>query len=83
MPSATASVPPIDWRSRLVKPVVPPGEGPGIPLSIRYPKQLISRIDACAKATGNNRTETIMHLLRWALDEFDAQRAKERDAKRD
>lgn len=53
-------------------PIVPPGEGAGVPLSIRYPKGLLERLDACAKATGNNRNETIMHLLRWALTEFEA-----------
>lgn len=71
-----------DWRRRLVKPVVPEGEGPGVPLSVRYPKGLLVRIDACAKDTGNSRTETLLHLLRWALDEYETQRAAEKETKR-
>lgn len=59
-------------------PVIPVGEGHGKPLSIRFPLALLKRIDAAAKATGNNRTETILHLLRWALDEYERQRANER-----
>lgn len=70
-----------DWRSKLVKPVVPEGEGPGVPLSMRYPKKLLERVDACADETGHNRTDTIMHLLRWALEEFETQRAAERQPK--
>lgn len=60
-----------------MKPIVPKGEGAGSPLSIRFPKTVLTRIDAAAKATGNSRTETILHLLRWALDEYEAQRAAE------
>lgn len=62
-----------------MKPIVPKGEGAGAPLSIRFPKAVLVRIDAAAKATGNSRTETIMHLLRWALDEYEAQRSAEAD----
>lgn len=69
-----------DWRRRLVKPVVPAGEGVAKPLSLRVPEKLISRIDAVAKETGNARTETLLHLVRWALDEYDRQRAEEREA---
>lgn len=58
-------------------PVVPDGEGEGIPLSIRYPKKLLERVDSCAKGTGNNRTETIMHLLRWALTKYEGEREQE------
>ena len=71
-----------EWRRRLVKPVVPEGEGVAKPLSLRVPEKLIERIDAVAKATGNPRTDTIMHLLRWALDEYARQRAEETEEKR-
>lgn len=70
-----------EWRRRLVKPVVPEGEGVAKPMSLRVPEKLIERIDAVAKATGNARTETLLHLVRWALDEYEAQRAAE-DPKR-
>lgn len=56
------------------KPIVPAGEGPGVPLSVRYPKALLARVDACADATGNSRTDTIMHLLRWALDDYESKK---------
>lgn len=46
-------------------------------MSLRVPKKLTERIDAVAKATGNPRTETLLHLVRWALDEYDRQRAEE------
>lgn len=65
-----------------MKPVVPEGEGVARPLSLRVPERLIERIDAVAKATGNPRTDTIMHLLRWALDEYGRQRAEESEEKR-
>ena len=65
-----------------MKPVVPEGEGVAKPLSLRVPEKLIERIDAVAKATGNPRTDTIMHLLRWALDEYARQRAEETEEKR-
>lgn len=61
----------------LVSPVVPEGEGVGYPLSMRYPKGLLKRIDKVAKETGNTRTDTILHMLRWALAEVDRQRAEE------
>lgn len=56
--------------------IVPPGEGAGVPLSIRYPKGLVDRLDVCAKETGNTRNDTIMHLLRWALTEWEQQTAE-------
>lgn len=65
-----------------MRPVVPEGEGVAKPLSLRVPERLIERIDAVAKATGNPRTDTIMHLLRWALDEYDRQRAEEKSSPR-
>lgn len=65
-----------------MKPVVPAGEGLAQPMSLRVPKKLIERIDAVAKATGNPRTETLLHLVRWALDEYERQREEEETEKR-
>lgn len=62
----------LDWRKHLVEKVVPEGEGIGHPLSVRYPEKLLARIDACAEETGNSRTDAILHLLRWALDRYEA-----------
>ncbi len=60
------------WRNQLVNRIVPEGEGkPSDPVSLRIPEKLLKRLDACASATGNARYETILHLLRWALDEYE------------
>ncbi len=69
-----------NWRQVLVKPVIPPGEGPTRPLSIRFPDALLKRVDAAAKTSGNDRSTTVLHLVRWALDEYDRQRAAEKAA---
>lgn len=60
-----------------MNPVVPEGEGVASPLSLRIPEKVLRRIDAVAKATGNPRSETMLHLMRWALDEYERQRAEE------
>lgn len=65
------------WRSALVSPVVPPSEGPSSVLSVRVPQRLRERIEAVAEATGHDKTTTVLHLLRWALDEYDRQLAEE------
>lgn len=62
---------PTNWRNWLVQPIVPKGEGEVKPLSIAFPKALLARIDKVAKETNNNRSDTIRHLLRWALDAYD------------
>lgn len=59
-------------------PIIPQGEEIGVPISIRFTKQLLKRIDAAAKATGNNRTDVIQHLVRWALTEYEHQRGSEK-----
>lgn len=55
--------------------VVPKGEGKGVPTSFRVPEKLLARIDACADETGNDRTDTILHLIRWALSKYEEERA--------
>lgn len=60
-----------------MRPVIPEGEGPSTPLSIRFPEKLIARLDVVAKSTGNSRTEVILHLCRWGLDEYERQREEE------
>lgn len=52
--------------------VVPSGEGPAsAAITFRLPKKLLERVDRCAKETQNNRTDTIQHLLRWALSRYE------------
>lgn len=48
-----------------------------MPLSLRFPQKLLARLDAVAKVTGHPRTDVILHLVRWGLDEYERQRAEE------
>lgn len=50
-------------------------------LTLKVPVKLKARIDAAAKQTGNNRTQTMLALMRWALDQFEKQREEERKKK--
>jgi metal-responsive CopG/Arc/MetJ family transcriptional regulator len=59
--------------SAATSPIVPQGVGDTRPLSIRFPSDLIKRLDACALATDNSRSEVIVYLVRWGLDEYKAQ----------
>ena len=68
------------WRDALVRPVIPAGEGPTTPLSIRFSERLIAQLDRVADDTGNNRSEVVVHLVRWGLEEYERQRAEEKDA---
>jgi hypothetical protein len=72
---------PPNWRSRLV-PVLPENEGELEVLSLKMPRKLRERIDAAAKTAGLNRTQTMLSLMRWALEQFDLQRAEEKAAKK-
>lgn len=65
-----------------MKPLIPVGEGKGKPLSMRVPEQVLKRIDKVAHETQNSRTDAILHLLRWALDKYGAERAAEEEARK-
>jgi metal-responsive CopG/Arc/MetJ family transcriptional regulator len=58
-----------------------PDEGPLEVITLKIPKKLKGRVDAAAKTTGNNRSQTILALVRWGLDEFERQRAAEKKDK--
>lgn len=58
-----------------------PDEGPLEVITLKIPAKLKARVDAAAKMTGNNRSQTILALMRWALDEFEAQRTAEKGGK--
>ena len=81
-PDVVRMAAPADWRSRLVSPVFPEDEGELVLTALKLPKKLRDRIDAAAKATGNNRTQTVIALCRWALDQFEAQREEEKAKKK-
>jgi hypothetical protein len=68
---------PSDYRRWLMDPVVPEGEGEAKPLSIAYPEKLVERIDKIAKETGNTRSDTIRHLLRWGCSAYEKGRSEE------
>jgi metal-responsive CopG/Arc/MetJ family transcriptional regulator len=61
--------------------VVPQGDGPTKPVSLRFPVSLLRRLDACAAATDNSRSDVVFYLLRWALDQYEAQIAQERQGR--
>jgi hypothetical protein len=55
-----------------VQPIVPEGRRRReSPSPLRSRKALLARIDRVAKETNNSRSDTIRHLLRWALDAYD------------
>lgn len=68
---------PSEWRRWLLSPVVPKGEGEAKPLSIAFPEKMLERIDKIASETDNSRSETIRHLLRWAMEAYEKGRAEE------
>ena len=68
---------PTTWREALL---IPKGFGEreDKPRSIRWPQGLIDRVDAIAEQTGHEYTTALFHLLTWACDEYDRQRAAEK-----
>jgi metal-responsive CopG/Arc/MetJ family transcriptional regulator len=59
-------------KTKLEQDVVPEGEGPlSQAITLRMPKKLLERLERCAKETSNNRSDTVLHLLRWALNRYE------------
>lgn len=59
--------------------IVPDNSGENTsPLSIRFPDDLLRRIDACAAATGNKRSRPVVYLCAWAVDQWEKQQATTR-----
>jgi metal-responsive CopG/Arc/MetJ family transcriptional regulator len=59
--------------------VVPEGEGPSSEaITLRLPKKRLERLERCAKETQNNRTDTIQHLLRWGLNQYEGRSENEK-----
>lgn len=57
--------------------VVPEGEGPlSDSISVRLPKKLLERIEKCAKETENDRSATVLYLLRYAVTVYEAKGTK-------
>lgn len=68
-------------RKDLMSDVVPGGEGNKKPVPVGIPEKLLLRLDACARATGNSRTDVILKLLRRGLADFEAEQASHRPKK--
>lgn len=47
------------------------------PRSTRWPKTMAERIQRVADETGHEWTPALLHLVLWALDEYESQRAAE------
>jgi len=58
------------------------GEREDKPRSTRWPRALMQRVERVAKESGHDYTTALFHLLKWALDEYDAQRTAEKNGGR-
>lgn len=63
--------------------VVPqkPDDGELVGTSLRVGAKLLARLDAIAKASGNSRTEVMIHILRWGVAEWEAEQRSEKSSK--
>lgn len=59
-------------------PILPESEGEAKTVTFRMPEALLRRVDAAAAATGHSRTVVLVHLTRWALDQFENDRTPPR-----
>jgi len=51
---------------------LPESEGKLVVVALKIPEKLKERIDKAAKKTGNNRTQTMLALMRHSLDLLEA-----------
>lgn len=65
------------WRKAML---IPQGWGEREekPRSTRWPRGLMERVEKIANETGHDYTTALFHLVTWALDEYDRQRAEEK-----
>jgi len=63
----------------MLKPIIPKRDRGELsdPVSVRFPKDVLKRIDRAAAETRNKRSEAILHLVEWALEKYEAQREAE------
>ena len=66
----------LTWREAML---IPQGWGEreSKPRSTRWPKALMARVDRIAKETGHDYTTALFHLVSWACDTYEKQRAAE------
>jgi hypothetical protein len=53
------------------------GEREPKPRSARWPAEMMRRVERVADLTGHDDVHALFYLVRWALDEFDAQRTRD------
>lgn len=51
-------------------------------VSFKWPFELIAEVDVVARETGHNRTQTVIHLLRYAIREYKLEREAAKKAGR-
>lgn len=75
------SKPPTPWREAML---IPQGFGDReeSPRSVRWPKELTKRIEKVGEETQHDFSMTVFHLVKWALDEYDRQRASDGTARK-
>lgn len=59
----------------------PVGTGEAVPTSIRMPESMLKEIDAAAKEMDLSRSEAMLQLLRWALNEHEREMGREPKAR--
>ena len=56
------------------EPIIPPSEGKAVNVTFRLPEALLRRVDAAAAVSGHSRSNVLGYLIRWAIDQFEADR---------
>ena len=60
-------------RETRVSRILPPSEGATTQISLRMPNAILVKLDGIAEDSGHPRSDVIMHFLRWALQEYEAE----------
>jgi hypothetical protein len=47
-------------------------------VTMRFPRAMLKRVQVIADRSGHSRTEVVLHLLAWALDEYDREQGEQR-----
>lgn len=65
-------------REVAVSRIFPPkeNEGPNVTTSLRVPVMMIEKLDRIAKAEGCTRTEAMLHLWRFGIQEWEAEQER-------
>jgi metal-responsive CopG/Arc/MetJ family transcriptional regulator len=58
--------------------ILPPKdiEGEPVTTSLRLPKGIVHKLDVIAQETNYSRTEVITHFMRWAIQEYEAEKTR-------